>query len=151
MPLKCTFTNKVSVRSMEWLLGPCFKTGVTGKTHSDEIIAQLLPTEVFKLSLSYKQPSTDIVEFLLTGFIAAFSLFPHGTVTLSESDMNYVSKAITSEFTLHFEVTLLTTTVAEAKIYLGSHQTLHIIRCRLDLNSNLLVKRTTTTHLRCLS
>jgi hypothetical protein len=70
-------------------------------------IKQFQSTKVFNLRILYLRPSTLIVEFLLTDYIAAFSLFPHGTVMLLELDNNYGSKVVTSGFTLHFEVTLL--------------------------------------------
>jgi hypothetical protein len=70
-------------------------------------IKQFQSIEVFKFYISYLRPSTLIVEFLLTDYIVAFSLFPHGTVMLLELDNNYGSKVVTSGFTLHFEVTLL--------------------------------------------
>lgn len=70
-------------------------------------VKQFQTTKVFNLRTSYLRPSTLIVEFLLTDYIAAFSLFPHGTVILLELDNNYGSKVVTSAFTLHFEVTLL--------------------------------------------
>ncbi len=70
-------------------------------------IKQIQSTKVFNLRILYLRPSTLIVEFLLTDYIAAFSLFPHGTVMLLELDNNYGSKMVTSGFTLHFEVTLL--------------------------------------------
>jgi len=50
---------------------------------------QFRSTKVFKLRIPYLRPSTLIVEFLLTDYIVAFSLFPHGTVMLLELDNDY--------------------------------------------------------------